>query len=87
MTLKIISTTEVLFEGEVSLVSLPGTMGRFTVLNNHASLISTLTKGAIGYRNADAASAHEAQGTYDGTFEVTGGIADIDSNVVSVCVY
>lgn len=85
MTLKIISTTEVLFEGEVTLVSLPGAMGRFTVLHNHASLISTLTAGKIGYRTGDGPH-HDAE-RYDGTFDVKGGIADIDRNIISVCVY
>ena len=84
MTLKIISTTEILFEGEVSLVSLPGVMGRFTVLRNHASLISTLSAGTIGYRLGET-TAHS--GDYDGKFEVKGGIADIDNNIISVCVY
>ncbi len=78
MTLKIISTTEVVYEGEVTMVSLPGAMGRFTVLRNHASLISTLTPGAIAYRGADGV---------ENSFDVKGGIADIDNNVVSVCVY
>lgn len=82
MTLKLISTTEVLFEGEVSLVTLPGTLGRFTVLKNHASLLSTLVPGVIEYR-ADAAGSEETSGR----FEVNGGIADIDNNVISVCVY
>ena len=86
MTLKIISTTEVLFEGEVSLVSLPGTNGRFTVLRNHASLISTLTPGKIGYRTTETAAAHD-NGHYDGQFDVKGGIADIDNNIISVCIY
>lgn len=86
MTLKIISTTEVLFEGEVTLVSLPGAMGRFTVLRNHASLISTLTAGKIGYRTSDTAAARDAE-NYEGQFEVKGGIADIDNNIISVCVY
>ena len=80
MTLKIISTTEVLFEGEVSLVTLPGTMGRFTVLKNHASLISTLVPGKIVY-HSESADARE------GSFDVKGGLADIDRNVISVCVY
>ena len=34
MTLKIISAAEVLFEGEVKSVTLPGSMGAFTVLHN-----------------------------------------------------
>ena len=37
MTLKIISAEDILFEGEVTKVTLPGTQGEFTVL--HLSLI------------------------------------------------
>lgn len=78
MTLKIISTTEIVFQGTVESVQLPGTMGRFTVLNHHASLVSSLAPGKIMYRQ-DNGTEHE--------FEVKGGIADIDNNVVSVCIY
>lgn len=77
MTLKIISATEVIFSGEVDAVTLPGEKGSFTVLNNHASLISTLVAGNITYR----------QGTETSTTHIDGGIADIDNNIVSVCVY
>lgn len=77
MTLKIISATEVLFEGEVEMVTLPGENGRFTVLNNHASLISTLVTGDINYRH----------GAETSTTRIEGGIADVDNNLVSVCVY
>lgn len=84
MTLKIISTTEVLFEGQVSMVTLPGSMGRFTVLNNHASLISTLVAGKIYYRDKNESVNNQ---DYDGQFDIKGGIADIDNNTISVCVY
>lgn len=77
MTLKIISATQVLFEGEVDAVTLPGEKGSFTVLNNHASLISTLVAGDIAYR----------QGSDISKTAIDGGIADVDSNIVSVCVY
>lgn len=77
MTLKIISAEKILFEGEAASVTLPGTKGQFTVLPRHASLVSTLTAGKIRYR-LDG-SEHEV--------EVTGGIADVDHDVVSVCVY
>ena len=60
------------------MVTLPGTMGSFTVLHNHASLISTLTPGNIAYREADG---------QEGSFPAKGGIADVDNNVISVCVY
>lgn len=78
MTLKIISVTEILFNGEVTSVTLPGTMGEFTVLKNHASLLSTLTAGSIRYTDTNGAVLSS---------DITGGIADIDNNVISVCVY
>lgn len=78
MTLKIISAQEVVFDGEVSSVTLPGTKGEFTVLRNHATLLSTLSAGKVRYT--------DGSGT-DGEADITGGIADIDNNVVSVCVY
>lgn len=77
MTLKIISAEDIIFEGEVSSVTLPGAMGEFTVLRNHASLVSALTPGKISYVTAagDTVSAI-----------VEGGIVDVDNNVVSVCI-
>lgn len=78
MTLKIISAEKILFEGEAKSVTLPGTMGAFTVLDHHASLISTLTAGKIAYKNAD---------NEEKTLEVPGGLVDVDNNLVSVCIY
>ena len=78
MTLKIISPDEVLYQGEATSVTLPGAMGAFTVLNNHASLVSTLVAGIIFYTDAAGKVT---------TREISGGVADIDSNVVSVCLY
>lgn len=47
MKLEIITPNEQLYQGNVQLVSLPGTMGRFEILNNHAPIISTLNEGTI----------------------------------------
>lgn len=77
MILKVISAQDVVFSGEVTLVTLPGEKGLFTVLNNHASLVSTLVAGKIIYE-ADG-SRHE--------IAVDGGMVDVDNNVVSVCIY
>ena len=76
MTLKIISAERILFEGETSVVTLPGEKGRFTV-PHHASLISTLVPGKLRYMS----------GSDEHEIEVGGGIADIDRDVVSVCIY
>ncbi|MDE6416022.1 MAG: ATP synthase F1 subunit epsilon [Duncaniella sp.] len=79
MTLKIISAEDVLYKGEVDAVHLPGKMGAFTVLPGHAALISTLTPGAVRF----TVPAENAERSVD----IQGGIVDVDSNVVSVCIY
>lgn len=78
MTLNIISSVEVLFTGEVTSVTLPGTEGEFTVLNNHASLLATLAGGTVRY--TDAAGV-------ESTLTTGAGIAAVDRNVISVCIY
>lgn len=79
MTLKVISAEKILFSGEVSMVTLPGEVGLFTVLENHASLVSALTKGSVEYQPSDGGERRR--------MDIDGGIADVDRNVVSVCVY
>ncbi len=78
MALEIISPQEVVFKGDVVSVGLPGALGKFMVLQNHAPLVSVLAEGKIVYRTPDG----EEQ-----SFAVKGGIADVDNNVVSVCIY
>jgi F-type H+-transporting ATPase subunit epsilon len=45
--LEIITPEKKLFDGKVKLVKVPGASGSFEILNNHAPIISTLTKGTI----------------------------------------
>lgn len=77
MKLEIISPSEIMFSGEVEAVTLPGVAGKFTVLKNHASLISVLKPGEVKYSN----------GGLETRVEIKGGLADIDMNKISVCVY
>lgn len=77
MTLKIISAEKIEFEGEVEQITLPGTMGSFQVLNNHAALISSLISGTMSYVHGDTTEHRE----------IKGGIVDVKDNVVSVCLY
>ena len=77
MTLKIISAEQIEFEGTIESVTLPGVMGMFQVLNNHAALIAALTAGKMRYV-ADGQTVER---------EIHGGIADVKDNVVSVCLY
>lgn len=78
MTLEIISAHEVTFTGEVNSVTLPGEMGSFTVLKDHAPLISVLVKGNIKYTTAEGEEAEMA---------VSGGLVDVLKNKISVCIY
>ena len=78
MTLEIISAHEITFRGEANSVTLPGELGSFTVLKNHAPLISVLTKGVVRYTTSEGKESEQ---------EIEGGIADVNNNVISVCVY
>ncbi|HVS93410.1 MAG TPA: ATP synthase F1 subunit epsilon [Mucilaginibacter sp.] len=47
MTLEILTPDKKVYEGEISSVNLPGTMGGFEILSNHAPIISTLEDGKV----------------------------------------
>jgi len=47
MYLEIISPEAMLFAGEVTSVTLPGTNGTFQLLNNHAPIVSLLQTGDV----------------------------------------
>ena len=47
LKLKIVSPERIEFDGEVDSVLVPGTMGQFEILNDHAPIISTLEKGVV----------------------------------------
>lgn len=47
MKLEIVTPDKKVYTGEVKLVRVPGTNGSFTVLKNHAPIISTLTNGQV----------------------------------------
>jgi len=47
MKLEIITPEAQLFQGEVSMVQVPGKKGAFQILSHHAPIISTLDPGEI----------------------------------------
>jgi F-type H+-transporting ATPase subunit epsilon len=77
MTLRIISAEQIEFEGTVEQVTLPGVLGQFQVLKNHAALIAALKDGRMSYV-ADGNTVER---------DIHGGVADVKDNVVSVCLY
>ena len=71
MLLEIITPESKLFEGEVTSVKFPGTDGEFGVLNNHAPIISTLTKGSIVVIDNNNESKN---------FDINGGVIEMQNN-------
>ncbi len=47
MRIQILTPEEVVFDGEVKSVFVPGSKGEFQMLENHAAIVSTLVEGKI----------------------------------------
>ncbi|MDR1739308.1 MAG: ATP synthase F1 subunit epsilon [Bacteroidales bacterium] len=75
MKLSILSPENILFEGEVSLVQLPGIDGLFEVLNNHAPMVTTLAKGNI--RIVETGGKETMLPIQSGVFEVSNNLATV----------
>lgn len=76
MELEIISPERIVFTGEVDKISLPGTLGQFSILPKHAPLISSLKEGDIAYSTAEG----------DKVIRIDSGFAEVRNNKVSVCI-
>lgn len=76
MKLIIYSPEKTVFDGEVSLVEVPGTKGRFEILNNHDAIITTLQPGVIRYVTEDKEVRQE----------VKSGYVEVHNNIISACV-
>ena len=74
--LHIVSPERTLVEQVVSSVTLPGTVGPFMVLKNHAPIISSLDKGDIVY----VSNGRETR------LPIAEGFVEVRDNQVDVCV-
>jgi len=93
MNLEIITPEAKLFSGEATSVVLPGANGSFQLLNNHAPIISGLTKGII---KIDLAQSTQTYDPIEGKVEVStkndkqlfvhikGGVIEMQNNKVIV---
>lgn len=77
MLLEIITPDKRIYSGEVKLVQLPGTLGSFEILKNHAPIISTLEKGKIKVIEESGKTLF---------FEVDGGVIENKDNKIIVLV-
>lgn len=65
MKLEIVSPEATLFSGQVTMVTVPGIDGEFQILNNHASIVSILTKGSIKVVGDNIAIAKESLSKFE----------------------
>jgi F-type H+-transporting ATPase subunit epsilon len=77
MHLEIITPDKKVFDGEVILIQLPGSKGSFTILNNHAPIISTLEAGTIKVQDSSGKEQF---------FKINGGVVEQLSNKLVVLV-
>lgn len=76
LQLKIVSPEKIVFQGEVVSVLVPGTLGSFEILNNHAPIISSLEEGKVEYTTLEGKN----------VMNIRGGFVECKKNEVSLCV-
>ena len=77
IALHILSPEGTLVKADVEAVTLPGVVGRFMVLRNHAPLVSALEAGSIVYRTPDGK---------EESLAIREGFVQVQNNQVDVCV-
>lgn len=75
MTLEILTPDKKVFEGEVTAVTVPGTLGSFQILRDHAPIISTLEDGPVIVKT---------KGKDEEIFTITGGVVEVLKNKIIV---
>lgn len=96
MNISVLTPDKEIFYGAIKSVKVPGSMGQFQVLNNHAAIVSSLEKGTIEIVTADGE--HRFFNLENSTFEkatgsgkrisyaVSGGFIEVLNNEVSLLV-
>ncbi|WP_455590833.1 ATP synthase F1 subunit epsilon [Bacteroides sp.] len=75
--LSIVSPEKEIYNGEVSSVTLPGTMGAFSILPQHAPIVSSLKEGKVIYVTGEGE---------EHTLDIHGGFVEMSNEEASVCV-
>lgn len=89
MFLEIVTPETSLVSGEVEMVTVPGVDGEFQMLNNHASIVSSLQSGKIKFRgNPTITEGFEDKFTKEGNntwiLDVNGGTIEMKDNKIIV---
>ncbi len=78
MNLEILDKEKIIFKDKVKLVRLPGSKGSFTVIYNHAPIISTLKKGDILLTLNDGSQK---------MFPINEGIVEVKKNNITILIF
>lgn len=77
MKVKIISPEKTIYQGDdASLLQLPGIDGSFEILNNHAPIISVLSKGTIRIVTNEG----------EKKFDINSGVVECSNNTIQILV-
>ena len=76
LKLKIVSPEKIVFQGEVESVLVPGTLGSFEILKDHAPIISSLEVGKVEYASKEGKQ----------QMDIKGGFVAVKKNEVNLCV-
>lgn len=72
--LDIVSPDQLIYQGEVESITLPGKQGTFQVLKDHAPIISALSSGLLLYENTDGSH----------SLQIDGGVVEVLKNKITV---
>ena len=74
MEVQIITPDSTLFNGEATLVVVPGIDGQIGILNNHAPLVSSLVQGVVKVKHNEK----------EDLFDIPGGVVEVSLNKITV---
>jgi len=72
----IMSPEKTLFDGNIERVTVPGSSGAFTILPQHAPILSSLNKGVVRIVTTEGTQQQE----------INGGFIEVKNNEVSICI-
>jgi F-type H+-transporting ATPase subunit epsilon len=96
MNITVLTPDKEVFKGKITSVKVPGTLGQFQVLKNHAPIVSSLSEGEI--KIVTAAGSHQVYDEETGnilmadepgktySFNITRGFIEVLNNEISLLV-
>lgn len=76
--LSILTPEQTIYEGGIKKAMMPGVLGDFQILQDHAPLVSTLTRGNIYYTDND---------NNEHTLPMNSGMVEVNNNKITVLIF